>query len=111
MGGDQRASLLKKTAEEFDSEGWLHTGDIGLFTPDGSLKLVDRLKNLVKLKGGEYVALEQMEAVFGTSTYVNGVNGGVMVYADGDMDRSVALVQVNMIKLKQYAEANNISYT
>jgi len=109
--GDQRASLLKKTAEEFDSEGWFHTGDIGLFTPDGSLKLVDRLKNLVKLKGGEYVALEQMEAVFGTSKFVNGINGGVMVYADGDMDRSVALVQVNLAVLKEFAASQNIQFS
>jgi len=119
--GDQRQTLLEKTAAEFDREAgppesrsgvtsvWFHTGDIGMFTPDGSLKLVDRLKNLVKLKGGEYVALEQMEAVFGTSEFVNGINGGVMVYADGDMDRSAALVQANMIKLRQWATENNVS--
>eukprot|EP00658_Telonema_sp_P-2_P033823 TRINITY_DN2474_c0_g6_i1.p1 TRINITY_DN2474_c0_g6~~TRINITY_DN2474_c0_g6_i1.p1 ORF type:complete len:580 (-),score=175.75 TRINITY_DN2474_c0_g6_i1:442-2181(-) len=109
--GDQREALLKKTAEEFDSDGWFHTGDIGLFTTDGCLRIVDRLKNLVKLKGGEYVALEQMEAVFGTSTFANGINGGVMVYADGDMDRGVALVQANMPALKEFADANGISYT
>jgi len=109
--GAQREALLKKTADEFDKDGWFHTGDIGFFTPDGCIKIVDRLKNLVKLKGGEYVALEQMEAVFGTSTYANGINGGVMVYADGDMDRAVALVQANMHALKQYATANSISFT
>merc|ERR1711935_795995 len=109
--GAQRESLLKKTAEEFDKDGWFHTGDIGFFTPDGCIKIVDRLKNLVKLKGGEYVALEQMEATFGTSTFANGINGGVMVYADGDMDRAVALVQANMHALKEHAAANNISFT
>lgn len=109
--GDQQDALLKKTAEEFDAnngpsgEGvWFHTGDIGLFLPDGSLKLIDRLKNLVKLKGGEYVALEMMEATFGTSEYVNGINGGVMVYADGDMDRAAALVQANMITLREWVK-------
>jgi len=114
--GDQRQALLDKTAAEFDGNNgppgdgvWFHTGDIGMFTPDGSLKLVDRLKNLVKLKGGEYVALEQMEAVFGTSVFVNGVNGGVMVYADGDMDRSAALVQVNLPKLQEWAAANGVT--
>ena len=32
-----------------------------------------------------------------------------MVYADGDMDRSAALVQANMIKLRQWATENNVS--
>ena len=63
------------------------------FPKRGTLKIVDRLKNLVKLKGGEYVAIESMEATYAQSVFVNGKNGGVMCYADGDMDRPVALVQ------------------
>jgi long-chain acyl-CoA synthetase len=59
------------------------------------LKIVDRLKNLVKLKGGEYVAIEFMEATYAQSVFVNGRNGGLMCYADGDMDRPIALVQVS----------------
>lgn len=34
----------KKTAETVDAEGWLHTGDIGMFTEQGTLKIVDRKK-------------------------------------------------------------------
>merc|ERR1712072_382216 len=106
--GEQRDSLLKKTAEEFDKDGWFHTGDIGMFTPDGSVKIVDRLKNLIKLKGGEYIAVEAMETVFSTSVYVNGVNGGVMVHGDGDMDRPCALVQINRPKLEEWATGEGI---
>jgi len=83
-----------KTKSDFDNEGWFHTGDIGIWDSTGQLKIVDRLKNLVKLKGGEYVAIESMEATYAQSVFVNGVNGGLMCYADGDMDRPVALVQV-----------------
>ena len=74
---------------------WFHTGDIGVYTPDGSMMLVDRLKNLIKLKGGEYIALESMEASYSTSPYCAALNGGVMVYGDGEMDRPVALFQVH----------------
>jgi len=117
--GDQAEALNKKTTDEFSDpapnsgdhwgKDWFHTGDIGMFTPDGSLKLVDRLKNLVKLKGGEYIAVEQMETKFATSVYVDGKNGGVMVHGDGDMDKPVALVQMNMGKLRQFAESKGIS--
>ncbi|MEX2655633.1 MAG: 4-coumarate--CoA ligase family protein [Acidimicrobiia bacterium] len=39
------------TAATIDSEGWLHTGDIGHFDTDGFLYIVDRLKELIKYKG------------------------------------------------------------
>jgi 4-coumarate--CoA ligase len=39
------------TAETIDSEGWLHTGDIGHVDADGHLYVVDRLKELIKFKG------------------------------------------------------------
>jgi len=103
--------LEDKTREEFDAEGWFHTGDIAIWTQSGMLKIVDRLKNLVKLKGGEYVAIEAMEATYSQSVYVNGVNGGLMCYGDGDMDRPVALVQVNVYELKKWADSNSVAYT
>jgi len=76
----------------------------------GTLKIVDRLKNLVKLKGGEYVAIESMEATYAASVFVNGKNGGLMCYADGDMDKPIALVQVNDYELKKWANANNVTF-
>lgn len=41
----------KATAETFDKDGWLHTGDQGLIDEDGMLTITDRIKEMVKVKG------------------------------------------------------------
>lgn len=38
-----------KTAEAFDAEGWFMTGDVAMVYPNGSIKIIDRSKNIFKL--------------------------------------------------------------
>eukprot|EP00421_Protoceratium_reticulatum_P051271 CAMPEP_0168440976 /NCGR_PEP_ID=MMETSP0228-20121227/43249_1 /TAXON_ID=133427 /ORGANISM="Protoceratium reticulatum, Strain CCCM 535 (=CCMP 1889)" /LENGTH=742 /DNA_ID=CAMNT_0008455281 /DNA_START=59 /DNA_END=2287 /DNA_ORIENTATION=- len=87
--------MKEQTKEVYREDGFFQTGDIGMVLPDGSLKIIDRKKNLVKLKGGEYIALEKMNNAFNNSPFVNKENGGSCAYGDHDLDRPVALVQAN----------------
>mmetsp|Transcript_266 Transcript_266/g.950 ORF Transcript_266/g.950 Transcript_266/m.950 type:complete len:797 (+) Transcript_266:107-2497(+) len=100
----------EKTAEVFLEGGWFASGDVGIWRPDGQLKIVDRVKNLIKTKGGEYIAIESMESVYATSSYISGVNGGILCYGDGDMDKPVAFVCVDEKKLTAWASANGVAY-
>ena len=49
------------------------TGDIGEWQPDGSMKIIDRKKNIFKLSQGEYVAVENLENIFGQTPSVDSV--------------------------------------
>ncbi len=50
------------TAATIDADGWLHTGDLGRIDADGHLYVVDRLKELIKVKGFQ-VAPAELEAL------------------------------------------------
>merc|ERR1712048_1572 len=56
MGSSHAAEINKKTADTIDSEGWLHSGDKGMITEMGMVKITGRYKELIIGDGGENIA-------------------------------------------------------
>ncbi|AMD18885.1 HBL017Cp [Eremothecium sinecaudum] len=77
----------EETAAAFE-DGWLKTGDIGEWKSNGILKIIDRKKNLVKTRNGEYIALEKLESVYRSSKYV----ANICIYADQYQVKPIAIV-------------------
>lgn len=94
----------EETAKALTEDGWFKTGDIGEFDADGHLKVIDRVKNLVKMAGGEYIALEKVESVYrGTQVVAN-----VMVHADPEHSRPIAIIMPNEKVLQDKAKELNV---
>lgn len=60
----------ERTAETIDEYGWHHTGDVGMWLSNGTLKIIDRRKHIFKLSQGEYIVPEKVETVYAKSQYV-----------------------------------------
>ncbi|KAJ3701136.1 hypothetical protein LUZ61_004841 [Rhynchospora tenuis] len=82
--------------------GWFHTGDIGEWQPDGCLKIIDRRKNIFKLSQGEYVAVENLENIYGLAPTVD----MIWIYGNSFKSYLVAVVNPNQDSLEKWAQQN-----
>ena len=89
-----------------NGERWFRTGDIGQINPiTGSLRLIDRRKDLVKLQMGEYVSLSKVESEIKIHPLVD----TVCVYADPTKTATVALIIPDSTTLFELKNQLNIS--
>ncbi|KAG2119405.1 hypothetical protein DEU56DRAFT_122158 [Suillus clintonianus] len=88
----------------FTKDGWLRTGDVGQWNADGTLSLIDRIKNLIKLQSGEYIALEQLESTY-KSCYLA---SNICVYADAEAKQPIAIIIPHEVNLRHALEAKSI---
>ncbi|MCW3114043.1 MAG: O-succinylbenzoic acid--CoA ligase [Segetibacter sp.] len=87
-------------------DGWLHTGDIGVWDSDRFLKITDRKKELFKTSGGKYVAPQPIENKLKESTFVE----QVMIVGSGYKFVG-ALIVPSFTMLRDWMRDNNIPFT
>ena len=94
----------KKAFFEENGSRWFCTGDIGEVNECGSFRIIDRMKDLVKLKHGEYVSLGNAESKLKTLPIVD----NICIFADSLQDKVVAVIVPISDNLLREADLLNI---
>ncbi|KAG0264783.1 long-chain fatty acid-CoA ligase, partial [Mortierella polycephala] len=94
----------EETSATLTKDHWLMTGDIGEWHPDGTISIIDRKKNLVKLSHGEYIALEKLESVYKSTAYCN----NICVYGDSMQSKPVAVIVVSEPRIIELAKSKGL---
>ena len=96
----------EKTAEVKTQDGWVHTGDAGFFDPKtGHLKIIDRAKDVGRLKDGTLFAPKYIENKL--KFYPN-IKEAVAL---GDKsDFVTVMLNIDLVAVGSWAERNNVVY-
>lgn len=94
------------TAEMIDAEGWLHTGDVGMFVENKFLKITDRKKEIFKTSSGKYIAPMAIENKLKECKFVE----NCMVVGEGQKFAS-ALIVPSLANFKEFCGAANVAWT
>jgi long-chain acyl-CoA synthetase len=94
------------TAEAIDTEGWFHTGDVGMFDAEGHLMITDRKKHLFVSSGGKNIAPQPIENHFLESKLID----QFVLIGDGRMFLT-ALIVPEFDVLKEWAQSQGIHST
>ncbi len=95
-----------KTAEVLSADGWLNTGDLGMVTWKGEIRIIGRTKETIVLLGGENVEPVPIEDTILESEYID----QVMVVGQ-DQKFLAALVVLNDEAMERYAKEQEIGWT
>jgi long-chain acyl-CoA synthetase len=86
--------------------GWLHTGDAGLLDEDGHLVMIDRVADVLRLADGSRLSPTLIENKLKFSPYIREA-----VVIGEDRPYLVALIQIDMGHVANWAESNRLSFT
>lgn len=92
------------TKEVIDSNGWFHTGDIGVMEDGKFLRITDRKKEIFKLSNSIYISPQAIESLFKESVFID----QIMVIGDGEKFTS-AILAPNFEALHKWCIGNKIN--
>jgi long-chain acyl-CoA synthetase len=98
--------LPEKTAATFTDDGWLKTGDVGVWVDETHLKIVDRIKDIIITSGGKNVSPSEIENKLKTSPYIK----EAMVIGDR-RNYLTALIGIELDTVGDWATRRGIPYT
>jgi long-chain acyl-CoA synthetase len=93
------------TRATIDAEGWLHTGDVGVWE-GGELRIVDRLRDIIVTSGGKTLSPTYIESRLRASPFV----AEAVVFGD-DRKYLTALIEIELDTVSDWASRNNVAYT
>ncbi len=93
------------TRETKTESGWVHTGDAGIITDDGQLKIIDRAKDVGKLNDGTLFAPQYIENKLKFFPYIKEA-----VCHGGDRDSVTAFINIDLDAVGNWAERRGLSY-
>lgn len=97
---------LPELTAETVIDGWLHTGDIGVFEDGKYLKITDRKKEMFKTSGGKYVAPQPIENKMKESPFVE-----QLIIVGADKKFVGALIVPSFTNLREWMSQQGIAFT
>ncbi len=94
------------TNEAIDTEGWFHTGDVGVIDESGHLRITGRIKEIFKTSMGKYISPALIENRFKESAFID----GIMVIGE-HQKFAAALIVPNFEHLRSWCRIKGIKYT
>ena len=94
------------TKEVIDTEGWFHTGDIGLIEETGQLRITDRKKEMFKNSGGKYIAPQSVENKMKESPFIE----QLIVFGE-NQKFAAAIISPNFSHIQSWCEVKKHEFS
>ena len=99
-------NMPEKTDETLDTDGWLHTGDVGTIDAEGYVRITDRMKDIIITTGGKNITPSEIENELKFSPYITDavVIGDTRPYL-------VVIVMIEQENIEKFAQDHNIPFS